>query len=407
MEILEAPSFSVTACTKPLACFDHDSGRFELYRQIPEELLPLWRETFSNLWCDHRYFDLVHQSLDEQFDHYYLVLRETSGKAMAIQPLFIVEQDLTEGLPHRLRKILGKIRKLAPRLLTMKMLTVGCSAGEGHVVTLEPTENCPFVTAFHDILPQVAAHLKAGMILLKDIPAQYRGVLQTFSRNGYTRVPSLPGAKLDLRPFKNFDDYMAQMLSHSMRKNLRRKFRDAEKLASPVVMEGPYSDISPWLDEAYPLYEQVVKRAKMKFEVLTRDYFRELGRQMPDRSRFFVWRQDGKMVALAVCLVHDGVFRDNYIGLQYPIALDAHLYFYTWRDMITWAIKNGIHTYYSAPLNYDPKLHLKMHLSPLDLYARHTSDIVNPLFRRILPLLEPTRHDPLLRHFSNAAEMHG
>jgi hypothetical protein len=44
-------------------------------------------------------------------------------------------------------------------------------------------------------------------------------------------------------------------------------------------------------------------------------------------------------------------------------------------------------------------------LAPLDLYVRHTSPVMNAIFRRIVKFLEPTRHDPVLRRFPNAHEL--
>ena len=166
-------------------------------------------------------------------------------------------------------------------------------------------------------------------------------------------------------------------------------------------------DLTPYIDEVYPLYLQVVGRAQIKFEEATPEYFCRLGQTMPDRMRFFIWRQQGKIVAFSVCLAHDGVLRDQYVGLDYSVAFDAHLYFLTWRDMVRWAIKNQFKTYYTGPMNYDPKLHLRLDLVPLDLYARHTSDWINPVFRRILGYLQPARHDPIIRRFPNFHELSG
>jgi hypothetical protein len=97
--------------------------------------------------------------------------------------------------------------------------------------------------------------------------------------------------------------------------------------------------------------------------------------------------------------------RDHYIGLDYKVALDQHLYFVTFRDIVTWAIENKYHTYYSAPLNYEPKYHLRHDLVPLDLYVRTAWNWINPLFRFVVPYLEPTRYDPMIRKFANAHEL--
>jgi hypothetical protein len=127
---------------------------------------------------------------------------------------------------------------------------------------------------------------------------------------------------------------------------------------------------------------------------------------MPERARFFIWRLGRRIIAFSICMVHDGTIYDEYLGLDYSVALDLHLYFYTLRDILRWAIENRLTFYCSSPLNYDPKLHLGCDLAPLDLYVRHTQPLLNPIFRRVVRLLEPTRHDPVLPKFSNAAELY-
>jgi hypothetical protein len=42
---------------------------------------------------------------------------------------------------------------------------------------------------------------------------------------------------------------------------------------------------------------------------------------------------------------------------------------------------------------------------PLDLYVMHTNALLNPIFRRALHFLQPTKHDPILRQFPNAGEL--
>src|SRR5205085_8036633 len=141
------------------------------------------------------------------------------------------------------------------------------------------------------------------------------------------------------------------------RKGLRRKFRHAAD--GPAIEMQVVNDVTPFIDEAYPLYQNVLARSKMQFEVLTRDYLCRLGQQMPDKVRFILWRRQGKLVAFSVCMLQGDTIYDEYLGLDYSVALDLHLYFVTIRDVIEWGMKNGYKWYCSSALNYDPKLHLK------------------------------------------------
>src|SRR5205823_5389357 len=122
-------------------------------------------------------------------------------------------------------------------------------------------------------------------VLLKDFPSTYRDALKCFSSGGYTRLPSMPAAKLDLE-FASFEDYMQRKLGKTFRKNLRRKFRDSAR-HSAVAMEV-ITDATPFVDEIHPLYVQTHERSEFQFERLTKEFFCEIGRRMPERVRFFL-----------------------------------------------------------------------------------------------------------------------
>ena len=249
-----------------------------------------------------------------------------------------------------------------------------------------------------------AKRARAAMIVMKEFPSRYRRQLACFSSAGYARVPSMPMTRLNIA-YNDFEHYLNTALSKNTRKNLRRKFRDAEEAG--VIELTILNDISPMVDELLPLYQQVYDRSNLHFEKLTKEFLMRLGREMPDKAKFFVWRKEGRAIAFSVLLLHDECIYDEYIGMDYAVALDLHLYFYTFRDIVSWGIANGFRWYISTALNYDPKLHLKSELLPLDLYVRHTMGIANMVLKRVLPLLEPTRSEKVLREFPNFAELWG
>ncbi len=360
-----------------------------------------WQRAFRCRCKDSRFYEIVEETLANDFDYHYWLLEDADGNARAIQPMFFVRQNLVEGLRGKIRALVEVIRKKFPRFLTLRVLMVGCAAGEGHLGVCDASAEAAVAQALHRSLRDYAREKKASLVVLKDFPASYRATLADFSSNGYARIPSMPMTRLSLK-HATFDDYLAT-LGYITRKSLRRKFRKTERTAK-IEMEV-INDIAPYIDEVYPLYLQVHERSPMKFEQLTKKSFVEFGQRMPERARFFVWRQEGRIIAFSYCLIHDGKIYDECLGLDYRVALDLHLYFYTLRDVLKWAMENGIEEYRSGPLNYDPKLHLGCELMPLDLYVKHTRGFLNPIFRRVLKYLEPTRHDPILRKFPNASEL--
>ena len=362
-----------------------------------------WRDAFAHLAKDARYYDIVGGTLD--FACHGLLLEDRDGVRRGVQPFFFVDQDLVATAPGWLRAPIEAVRRIFPRLLRLKMLMVGCAAGEGHLGGAVPAERWGMAVLREAVVKIARAH-QARLVVWKDFPAAYREALGPLhgAEAGacYVRIPSMPATRLAL-DYTSWDDYMARKLSHAMRKNLRRKFK-ALAGAAPLEMTVVH-ELGAHLDEALALYLQTFARSPLQFEKLTRDFLLRLGAEMPERTRFFLWRQNGKLVAFSLCLVHDGAIYDEYLGLDYTIALDLHLYFVTFRDILTWALAQGLTAYHSTPLNYDPKLHLGFALAPLDLYVAHPSPVLNALLRHLLPLIQPTRAEPALRHFANAHEM--
>jgi hypothetical protein len=369
------------------------------------EACPAWRAAFADHRQDHRYYHIVEDTIRQGFEYRYLVIEDADGAVAAVQPCFLLDQDLLGGAGRTLRRVAGAVRRAFPGFLHLRTLMVGCAAGEGHLQG-DGNGMAPRVAgAMQAALTRVAKGARASLIVMKEFPAVYRPAMACMSNDGYARIPSFPMTRLRIDGFADFDAYLAGGLSKNGRKSLRRNLRRAEA-GGPIALEVT-TDVTPVIDEVYPLYLQVYERATMKFEKLTKEYLARLGREMPDRARFFVWRKGGRAVAFAVTMVTGDALYDLYLGMEYPLALDLHLYFYTFRDVLAWAIRRRLTWYCSTPLGYDPKLHLGCDLAPLDLYVRHRWPVANFFLKRMLPYLGPARRDKTLRGFANYGEMWG
>ncbi|HUB24206.1 MAG TPA: GNAT family N-acetyltransferase [Tepidisphaeraceae bacterium] len=315
------------------------------------------------------------------------------------------DQDLLAGTAQWMQRAVARVRKLFPRLLTMRTLMVGCAAGEGRLDSTELPRSQWIGEILAANLKSQSRVLRSGMIVMKEFHYETRPALRCMTEHGFTRVPSLPMTRLDIR-FKDFEEYMTKALSKVTRKSLRRKYKTIAEATqkSPITLEIK-TDVSDCVDELHPLYMAVYDRSPMHFEKLTKEFLIRLGREMPEKVRYFVWRQNGKAIAFSLVMVSGDAIYDEYLGLDYSVALDLHLYFHTIRDIIEWGMKNGYHWYVSSALNYDPKLHLKSKLEPLDLYVSHTSGVINFFLGKFLPWLEPTRNDKTLKQFENFKQL--
>ena len=360
-----------------------------------------WRDAFAGKRKDHRYYEIVEDTIRQGFDYRYFALTDKVGQVLAIQPFFILDQDLLAGMGSKTRARVDCVRRVWPRFLKMRTLMVGCTVGEGHLDGDELSHRLN-ARLLAPAIVTYARGLKIPLVVLKEFPATYRGPLRCFLRQGFTRVPSLPMTRLSI-DYPTFDDYMANALNGATRRKLRKKFK-VTAAASPITL-SILNDITPIIDNVYPLYLQVYNRSTLHFEKLTKAFFCSLGEKMSDTVRFFVWRQTGRIVAFTLCMLEGNEIYAEYIGLDYSVALDLHLYHYAVRDMISWATSRGYKWFRSSGLNYDPKLHLRHQLDPIDLYVRHTSVIANAVLKRVLPLIEPTRFDPVLKKFPNYRDL--
>jgi hypothetical protein len=357
-----------------------------------------WQRAFASQHKDRRYYEIVEDTIHPEFDYHYFAIRSGRGEIQAIQPFFILDQDILAGVHPSFGRLTDAIRRRWPRFLFMKTMMIGCVAGEAHLDDGDDSTRAATAQSLARAIVGHARELGARLIVLKEFPDQYREALSCFIRGGFTRIPSMPHTRLNIG-YANFDDYMQSALNSATRRKLRKKFKAAES-GAPIELTV-INDVTLIVDELYPLYLQVYERSKLHFEKLTKAYFCGLGTAMPDRVRFFVWRRHAKAVAFGLCIVHGDTLFAEYLGLDYSVALDLHLYHYVFRDLVQWAIANGCRWFQSTGLNYDPKLHLRQHLKPVDLYVKHTSTFVNVFLRVALPLLEPTRHDATLKKFPN------
>ena len=113
-----------------------------------------WRTAFARERKDHRYYELVEDTLKESFKYGYFII-ETNRNGCAIQPYFLVDQDLLAGISGPVRKLIAGIRRFWPRFMCARTLMVGCAAGEGHLDGDEATQSTT-AALLAQLLPQLA-----------------------------------------------------------------------------------------------------------------------------------------------------------------------------------------------------------------------------------------------------------
>lgn len=360
-----------------------------------------WRSMFAGERKDYRYYEIIEDTLPDNLEYRYFAVRDDAGRIRAVQPFFLLDQDIVEGVKPAYVRWVSSVRRVNPRFLKLRTLMVGCSAGEGHLAC---ADNLPATVIAELLSRDIVKHarmLGADLIVLKEFPARYREALACFVKAGFARAPSMPMTKLNI-DYDSFDTYISRAMSGNSRRHLRKNLKAT---ADERIRMSVTDDITGLIDEIYPLYLQVYERSKLRFEKLTRDYFRQLSVRMKDKVFFLLWHRGNRLAAFGAFMIHEDELFSEYVGFDYAIALDLHLYHYVVRDITTWAIGHGFKWIRSSGLNYEPKLHLGHRLDPIDLYVRHVSPMLNPVMKMALRWLQPVRYDATLKKFPNYRDL--
>ena len=96
--------------------------------------LPRWSRAFAGERKDHRFYELIEDTLKDGFSYGYFVV-ENGADVCAIQPHFILDQDLLGGINDVAKRCFHAVRRVWPRFMRAHTLMVGCSAGEGYLDT--------------------------------------------------------------------------------------------------------------------------------------------------------------------------------------------------------------------------------------------------------------------------------
>ena len=98
---LNAISSAKSAASSEIISVATSFGRAVVASRVPESDANTWAAGLQHQANDHRYYELTHDSLGHQFEHYYLLLQDHSRQDPRRPAFLMVNQDLVTGMPSR------------------------------------------------------------------------------------------------------------------------------------------------------------------------------------------------------------------------------------------------------------------------------------------------------------------
>lgn len=353
-----------------------------------DEISPIeWNRIFPNVLEDYYFFKTLDESGFDQFSFRYILVYNHEN-LIGATTCFLMNYPLDTTVSGPIKILIHAIKKIFPNFLNLKAVICGIPMGQGRIGFMDPYKDIA-VDGIASALEELAKSEKASIIAFKDFGGPYLKILGRLKTRGYCRIENIPSTEMPVL-FQNFEQYL-KTLSRVSRDGLKRKFK---KIDTAIKIDFEIAhDINDSLDDIYGLYLQTVAKGQFQFETVPKEFFRRISINKPTETKFFLWRIDGKLVAFAFCLSSDEWFIDYYLGFDYSLAYQYHLYFVRFRDLMNWCIKNGIKKYEMGNTNYEPKRRLGFNFIQLYVYAKHRSRWLNPFFKFLCEFLKPERFE--------------
>ncbi len=365
--------------------------RTVVVRKISELPPNHWDKVFPNVLESYNFFKVLDESNLEQFSFYYIMVYDHKMPVGAAA-CFLMNYSLDTSINGPLRRITNSIRKLIPNIFSLKVVVCGMPIGQGRIGIIGHTD--VVIKAILRRMEQIARKNRAAIIAFKDFDQTYTALLDPLQKFGFSKFDGLPSTELKVW-FKDFEEYL-KTLSSANRYDLRRKFRKVDgRVAISLEIVVDLKDDT--LQDVYRLYLGMVNKHDMGFELLPIEFFKSISKNMPEHTKFFLWRIEDKLVAFLLCFVSDDLFMDYYLGLDYSVAYKYHLYFIKFRDTLNWCIKHGIKKYDMGFTGYEPKRRLGFELVPLYLYVKLRNRMLRPVFNLVCQFLKFENFDPDLK----------
>lgn len=350
-----------------------------------------WDAVFPAGPENYYFFKTLDESDFPQFRFYYILVYEANVPVGATT-CFFMDFPMDAAATGYFKKITNCIRRVAPRMISAKVIMCGLPMGQGKIgIAGEPAQ---VIKAICGAMRKIAKDEDAATIAFKDFPDSYKNILDELFDEGFFKMQSLPATGMEIR-WTSFDHYLSSLSSVS-RSGIKRKLKKIDGNAKIDLEISRHPD-EPALKEIHGLYLQTCLRQEVGFEDIPLDFFRNIPKNMPQGAKFFLWKMNGKIVSFAFCLVSDTVFVDYYLGFDYTLAHENNLYFVRFRDMMKWCIEKKIKRYEMGQTGYEPKRRLGFEIIPLYIYIRHRNRFINFIFRFLGRIFQPENFHPIFK----------
>ena len=342
------------------------------------------------------YYRALEESGLARFSWIYFVARE-NGRLAAAAPAFVTDYRLDTTIQGRWKTALEPLTRHLENLFTLRMLCLGSPLADrchiGFAAGLSGDRRREVLERLLARVDAFAGENGIGLVAAKDVAGTELddSAAGAFAAAGFARQASLPNTVLAL-PQGDESAYL-KSLSHSARRDVRRKLRSANRVRIELRRGQEALDLVP---DMVRLFDDQRIRSSTRFdqfEQLTPLYFRQVLAELGRAAVVFAYYSRERLVAFNLCYHSSRLFIDKFIGFEPSPARELNLYVLSWMTNVRYCLAQGIPLLQAGQTGYAMKRRLGASLLPNWNFFRHRNPIVDAALRLASPLLEADRHD--------------
>lgn len=286
-------------------------------------------DVIHDLSMNRELIHLTETSLSNQAKFWNVLIRDSNQQPVACACLCLFQADGVQSCPEIIMCTATAIRKVWPNILKFSVLFCGLPipSAETHLKIVAHVDPEPILILLNEVMQKLATQQKADLVVLKEFSEDHAANISTaLHALNFIRGDVAPTYELH-RHFSDFKDYQSALRANYRRQvqKTMNKFMAANLHVQQV--EGAAAIENLFTDQVYQLYLNVWRKSAEKLECLPQTFFSQLGYAMPLEARLTLISEGKQVVAFAIGLLHNQVYKNLYCGIDYVLNAKADLYF--------------------------------------------------------------------------------
>ncbi len=366
----------------------------KLYESIDDVDLEEWESICShadNLYLNPRFLKAVELSFTPDAKIWYAVFRDKNGKAVAANCFSQYFLDCESMSPPMLRRLISSVRQIWPSFAMYRILfgSLPISLSDNQLA-LSPDANEDWIVAdLCEIAQKLAKENRCRFTYFKDFNPDWVSRIGGIEEYGFFKLQSQFAYCLH-GEFGSFVEYLKSLRSGT-RASVRNSLKRFEKAGlTREELRGRDGIEHIFTPEVYQLYVNVFNHADIRLELIPIKFFYELARQLPDDSRFTIFRQNEKIVGFCCGLGDDHQYSVLYGGRDYSVGQGSDLYFNLVYGGLNQALAPGIKKVYFGSTSDTLKQRMGCEGVWLTAYIKAKRSIGTWILKQIISLMFKT-----------------